>query len=255
MKLAVISFTERGSRLNRSVSELLSREGIEVESTALAKYAESAGLSPLTTSLHDWTEKMFESQDALLFIGATGIAVRSIAPFVADKRKDPAVVVMDEKGIFAISLLSGHIGGANELAGKLANLTEQFRDHDSHRRHGRFAVDVFAKKQKLWIADMKAAKQVSADVLDEKKIGLVTDFPILGEMPEELELLKGTEPFEGKTGIVIALNETFHPFPCTLHLIPKIVALGLGCRKGKEEAAIEEAVLEALSRNRLPSTA
>ena len=51
---------------------------------------------------------------------------------------------------------------------------------------------------------MKAAKQVSADVLDEKKIGLVTDFPILGEMPEELELLKGTEPFEGKTGIVIA---------------------------------------------------
>ena len=73
MKLAVISFTERGSRLNRSVSELLSREGIEVESTALAKYAESAGLSPLTTSLHDWTEKMFESQDALLFIGATGI--------------------------------------------------------------------------------------------------------------------------------------------------------------------------------------
>lgn len=252
MKLAVISFTERGSRLNRSVSELLSREGIEVESTALAKYAESAGLSPLTTSLHDWTEKMFESQDALLFIGATGIAVRSIAPFVADKRKDPAVVVMDEKGIFAISLLSGHIGGANELAGKLANLTGAIPVITTATDvNGRFAVDVFAKKQKLWIADMKAAKQVSADVLDEKKIGLVTDFPILGEMPEELELLKGTEPFEGKTGIVIALNEKFHPFPCTLHLIPKIVALGLGCRKGKEEAAIEEAVLEALSRNRL----
>ena len=237
MKLAVISFTERGSRLNRSVSELLSREGIEVESTALAKYAESAGLSPLTTSLHDWTEKMFESQDALLFIGATGIAVRSIAPFVADKRKDPAVVVMDEKGIFAISLLSGHIGGANELAGKLANLTGAIPVITTATDvNGRFAVDVFAKKQKLWIADMKAAKQVSADVLDENKIGLVTDFPILGEMPEELELLKGTEPFEGKTGIVIALNETFHPFPCTLHLIPKIVGTGKrkrgGCHRG-----------------------
>ena len=159
---------------------------------------------------------------------------------------------MDEKGIFAISLLSGHIGGANELAGKLANLTGAIPVITTATDvNGRFAVDVFAKKQKLWIADMKAAKQVSADVLDEKKIGLVTDFPILGEMPEELELLKGTESFEGKTGIVIALNETFHPFPCTLHLIPKIVALGLGCRKGKEEAAIEEAVLEALSRNRL----
>ena len=91
MKLAVISFTERGSRLNRSVSELLRREGIDVESTALAKYAESTGLPPLSGSLHDWTGRMFESRDALLFIGATGIAVRSIAPFVADKRKDPAV--------------------------------------------------------------------------------------------------------------------------------------------------------------------
>lgn len=80
MKLAVISFTERGSRLNRSVSELLSREGIEVESTALAKYAESAGLSPLTTSLHDWTEKMFESQDALLFIGATASPSGALRP-------------------------------------------------------------------------------------------------------------------------------------------------------------------------------
>ena len=219
MKLAVISFTERGSRLNRSVSELLRREGIDVESTALAKYAESSGLPPLSCSLHDWTGRMFESRDALLFIGATGIAVRSIAPFIADKRKDPAVVVMDEKGIFAISLLSGHIGGANELAGTLANLTGAIPVITTATDvNGRFAVDVFAKKQKLWISDMKAAKQVSAD---------------------------------GKTGIVIAWNEDFRPFPCTLHLIPKRVALGIGCRKEKEEAAIEETVLEVLSRNHL----
>ena len=65
MKLAVISFTERGSRLNRSVSELLRRGGIDVESTALAKYAESSGLPPLSCSLHDWTGRMFESRDAL----------------------------------------------------------------------------------------------------------------------------------------------------------------------------------------------
>ena len=157
-----------------------------------------------------------------------------------------------KKVIFAISLLSGHIGGANELAGTLANLTGAIPVITTATDvNGRFAVDVFAKKQKLWISDMKAAKQVSADILDEKKIGLVTDFPILGEIPEELELLKGTEPFDGKTGIVIAWNEDFRPFPCTLHLIPKRVALGIGCRKEKEEAAIEEAVLEVLSRNHL----
>ena len=170
---------------------------------------------------------MFESQDALLFIGATGIAVRSIAPFVADKRKDPAVVVMDEKGIFAISLLSGHIGGANELAGKLANLTGAIPVITTATDvNGRFAVDVFAKKQKLWIADMKAAKRVSADVLDEKKIGLVTEFPDSGRDAGGAGAFEGNGTLlRGKRACVIALNETFHPFPCTLHLIPKIVAL------------------------------
>lgn len=252
MRLAVISFTDRGSRLNRAVSDMLTREGVEVVSVALAKYAPSYELPPLKGSIRDWTEEMFETQDAILFIGASGIAVRSIAPFVADKRKDPAVVVMDEKGIFVISLLSGHLGGANELAGKLANLTGAIPVITTATDvNGRFAVDVFAKKMNLWISDMKAAKCVSADVLDEKKIGLVTDFPILGEIPEELVKVKGTEAFEGKTGLVIALNEEFKPFPCTLHLIPRIVALGIGCKKGKEEEAIEEAVLDVLSRNHL----
>lgn len=252
MRLAVISFTDRGSHLNRAVSDMLSREGMEVDSVALEKYAGAYDLPALQGSLRDWTGEMFETKDAILFIGATGIAVRSIAPFVADKRKDPAVVVMDEKGIFAVSLLSGHLGGANELAGKLANLTGAIPVITTATDvNGRFAVDVFAKKMNLWISDMKAAKQVSADVLDEKKIGLVTDFPILGEIPEELVKLRGTESFEGKTGLVIALNEEFKPFLCTLHLIPRIVAVGIGCKKDKEEAAIEEAVLSALAANHL----
>ena len=156
MKLAVISFTERGSRLNRSVSELLRREGIDVESTALAKYAESSGLPPLSGSLHDWTGRMFGSRDALLFIGACGIAVRSIAPYLQGKDKDPAVVVLDERGIFAISLLSGHLGGANELTAVLANLTGAIPVITTATDiNGRFAVDVFAKKQNLWISDLK----------------------------------------------------------------------------------------------------
>lgn len=252
MKLAVISFTDRGSRLNQAVRELLTREGIDVTAAALPKYASAYDLPPLESCLRDWTEEMFESQDAILFIGAAGIAVRSIAPFVADKRKDPAVVVMDEKGLFAVSLLSGHLGGANELTGKLSNLTGAIPVITTATDvNGRFAADVFAKRQNLWIADMKAAKQVSADVLDEKSIGLVTEFPISGQIPGELKLLKGTEPFEGKSGLVIALNEEYTPFPCTLHLIPRIVALGIGCRRGKEAEAVERAVLSALERNHL----
>ncbi|HIQ96511.1 MAG TPA: cobalt-precorrin 5A hydrolase [Candidatus Limivivens merdigallinarum] len=252
MKLAAVSFTENGSRLNQGIRDLLEREGVEVAAYTKERYAEKYGLIPLVTSLHDWTADMFDEKDALLFIGASGIAVRSIAPFVADKRKDPAVVVMDEKGQFVISLLSGHLGGANELTGKIANLTGAIPVITTATDvNGRFAVDIFAKKLGLYIGDMKMAKLVSADVLDEKKIGLVTSFPILGAVPEEIQVLEPEEPFEGKTGMVIALNEERSPFLNTLHLIPRIVTVGVGCRKGKEKQEIEDAILRTLGKHHL----
>lgn len=70
--------------------------------------------------LTDWTAAQFAQSDALIFVGAAGIAVRAIAPHCRSKAADPAVVVLDEGGQFAIPLLSGHLGGANELAQRLA---------------------------------------------------------------------------------------------------------------------------------------
>lgn len=127
MRLAVISFTQHGSRLNQMVSQALSLQGYDCDSYAIKKYASMYGLKDLEKPLQEWTGEMFTDKDGILFIGAAGIAVRSIAPFVQSKTKDPAIVVMDEKGVFAISLMSGHLGGANELTGVLANLTGLFR--------------------------------------------------------------------------------------------------------------------------------
>lgn len=64
-------------------------------------------------SLSDWVESQFVSCDLLIFVGACGIAVRKIAPFIKDKKSDPAVLVVDDMGGNVISLLSGHIGNAN----------------------------------------------------------------------------------------------------------------------------------------------
>lgn len=248
MKLALISFTGRGSRLCRSLSEALEMQGYCCEAYAMKKYAESNRLIPLTKPLQEWTGEMFAKCDAICFIGASGIAVRSIAPFVRDKTKDPAVVVMDEKGIFAISLLSGHLGGANDLAGVLANLTGAIPVITTATDvNGRFAVDVFAKKNRLYIDNMTYAKEISADVLDEKPVGFYSDFPVLDQIPEEIIPVTKEQVFKGTAGIAVTLHEEIMPFKHTLHLIPRVLTVGIGCRRGTDAADIEKAVLESCS--------
>lgn len=243
MKLGIISFTEHGSRLNNAVTAALSMQGYDCENVAMPKYAKKYGIKELETSLGQWTENMFRSKDGILFIGAAGIAVRSIAPFLKHKAEDPAVVVMDEKGMFAISLLSGHLGGANELAGTLANLTGAIPVITTATDvNGRFAVDIFAKKNHLYIANMTYAKEISADVLDEKSVGFYSDFPVIGNVPEELEIWDRETVFEGTNGICVTLDEQKRIYKQTLLLIPRIVSIGVGCKKGTPEELIREKV-------------
>lgn len=248
MKLAAVSFTERGSRLNAALAELLPRRGIDCCGYTIERYAKKYDLREVKPSLQEWTGSMFASCDALLFIGAAGIAVRSIAPFIQSKTCDPAVLVMDEKGVFVISLLSGHLGGANELAGTLADLTGAIPVITTATDvNGRFAVDLFARKNGLYITDMDMARQISADVLDEKKIGFYSDFPVIGAAPEELVPWSAEHVFEGTAGISVSLDTGRQPYKQTLTLLPRIVSVGIGCKKGTDTAVIETCAGRALA--------
>ena len=114
MKAACIAFSRNGGKICKKVTAILEKKGMETEACVTARYAQETGLDPLTQTVGEWTKYHFSTADLLVFVGATGIAVRSIAPYVCDKKTDPAVIVIDEHRKFAISLLSGHIGGANE---------------------------------------------------------------------------------------------------------------------------------------------
>lgn len=117
--------------------------------------------------------------DAIIFVGATGIAVRAIAPFITGKAVDPAVLVIDEAGRYVISLLSGHLGGANALARMAAALIEAepiittATDAESA-----FAVDTFAKENGFLLTDLRKAKAVSAKVLRGEKLRIYSDIPM-----------------------------------------------------------------------------
>ena len=108
MSCAYIAFTETGLKL--------------AESLAFSHPGSVSRGGKNGVKLSDWTVENFQKSDALIFIGAVGIAVRAIAPHCKSKATDPAVIVLDERGRFSIPILSGHLGGANDLAKKLASI-------------------------------------------------------------------------------------------------------------------------------------
>ena len=118
MKVVILSFTQAGTRLGERIGSQFRNEGITCQNYAPAGYAFADILpfpdNPKELIREGWGETSF------LFIGAVGIAVRYIAPYVKDKFTDSAVVVMDEKAGYVIPLLSGHLGGAVELSNQLA---------------------------------------------------------------------------------------------------------------------------------------
>lgn len=234
MTVAVIAFTRRGAELGRKLAAALGGALY-----APARFAADAGAEPVP-ALAAWTAARWEDSDALVFVGAAGIAVRAVAPHVRDKFTDPAVVSVDEGGRFAVPLLSGHVGGANELALRVAELTGgQAAVSTATDVNGLFAVDVWAREQGLAITDRALAKEVSAALLEGKAVGFASDWG----HPCPAGLTQGP----AEIGVWVTARTGAGPFSRTLRLAPKGLILGVGCRRGTERAAIEEAAAEALA--------
>lgn len=265
MKIALISFTKDGAEICAKLEAGLAQAGYECAAYGNDRFADRTGIRPLKVGLGAWTAAAFPGNDALVFVGAVGIAVRAIAPHVKDKTVDPAVVVVDEKGQYAISLLSGHLGGANDLAMEIAGLIgAQPVVTTATDLNLRFAVDNWAKENGLRIGDMKLAKEISAAILRGETIGVVSDVPIEGELPAQLIDLEAATEASGfqrsaesavvpvtdraipEMGIRISVYEGSGPFEKTLHLIPRTVSVGIGCRKRTPPETVAEVFEKAI---------
>lgn len=274
MKISIISFSRSGYRIGEMLSWFLGEGGHEVEAFTKSKYTKKIldesqveaddkafrnvkeFAKPIDSSLRDWTGRRFAESDAIVFIGACGIAVRSIAPFVSSKKTDPAVVVIDEQGKFAISLLSGHIGGANELTEEISNLLHATPVITTATDiNNKFAVDVFAKTNGCYISDMTMAKEISAALVNGNSVGFASDFPWVGEIPKELQLLDEEDETKEKPemGIYVTNSYLKHPFVHTLYLVPKIITLGVGCKKDTPADTVEKVVRKACDELLIPS--
>ncbi|UQT48762.1 hypothetical protein M5E87_01160 [Flavonifractor plautii] len=173
-----------------------------------ARFAPEVGAEAYA-SLEGWTAWAWARADALVFVGAAGIAVRAIATHVRDKFSDPAVVSVDEAGRFVVPLLSGHVGGANELARRVAALTGgQAAVSTATDVNGLFAVDVWARERGMAITDRALAKEVSAALLEGTLVGFASDFG--HPCPEGLT----TGPAELGVWITDRTGEGPSPAPC-----------------------------------------
>lgn len=249
MNIAIICFSLTGQETGTRLAQGLEQDGYTVRFANKSRYLENS----IQESVQSWAEKQFAWADGIIFVGACGIAVRSIAPYIKSKKTDPAVLVADECGKYVISLLSGHLGGANELGEKAAKILDAVPVVTTATDlHGRFAVDVFAKKNSCSILHMEAAKEMSAALLAGEKVGFYTDFPFEGEIPEGLVLCgRFGEPLneepgltneKPRIGVSVSIYKDRHPFPSTVSVVPRILALGIGCKKGKSKESLLEAV-------------
>ena len=240
MRVCLFCFSDRGSELALRLCEELGIRPKQVHS--IPKFASRYGFSAHGSVCADMGE-LFNGNDALIFIGACGIAVRDIAPHLRNKTVDPAVLVIDDQGRFVIPILSGHIGGANALAQRIAKTIGATAVVTTATDNaGRFSCDAWASAHNCAISSMRLAKDISAAILTQD-IPISSEFELPPVLPDGLKRQE-----DGECGIFIGIHKR-GPYTRTLNLIPRIVTVGVGCRRGTNGDAIFKAVEEALSQN------
>lgn len=245
MSIHIIAFTARGAALAGRLCGLLAG----CEARAPERYCREP-VQPMEGSLAAWTAARFQKGNALVFVGAAGIAVRAVAPHVARKDADPAVLCMDEAGRHVVPLLSGHLGGANRLARRIAEITGGSAVLTTATDvNGVFSPDTWAAEHDCAVTDTVAVKYVSAALLDGETVGLRTEFPVATPLPPGISETEGT-----RCGIEISLKPK-SPFAHTLHLVPRCIVAGMGCRRGVAAEALERRLRDALDALELPLAA
>ncbi len=167
MKISIVCFSEEGSKRAAAIQDKMAEE---IQIFYKGSLKEVKGARKVQESISEWSRTHW-NEDALIFIGSCGIALRAVASCVESKLTDPAVLVIDEKGIFCISLLSGHLGGANELCRQISStIGARAVITTASDVNGLLAIDLWADQQGIAIADKEAVKEFAAKLLRRDQV-------------------------------------------------------------------------------------
>jgi len=243
--ISVIALTGQGLNLARRLAEELG----EAECLGPAGRAQ-APCQAIEGGLAEEVGRLFRSRQGLVFIAAAGLVVRLIAPHLKDKRRDPAVVVVDQAGRFAVSLLSGHLGGANRLAEQVAGiLGGQAVVTTATDVAGLPGWDLLAQEADLVVDNPGLLARLTGAWLDGRRLALIDpqgrlapDLPQVDrfETPEEV-------PADYSFGVYVG-ERVLAGAERLLLLRPRCLSLGLGCHRQVTLEELEAALAETLAK-------
>ncbi len=252
-KLAIFAVTKKGSLLAVKLADLIGEKVVAY----IPKRLETLKLNCKKAKLHyfdNWQEAFqnaFKEYPGLICIMATGIVVRTMAPLLVSKREDPAVVVVDEKGAYAISLLSGHVGGANKLAIDVAlRLGGRPVITTATDVNKKPAIDMLALHIEAEIEPLEHVKLFNRLLVEDEDVLMLSPLPITDAIKDGFVWENWPRDFkeiDKPTVIISPYKHEINMLDSHVQLLPKNLVVGIGCRKGvslKDVETAYESVLE-----------
>jgi len=244
-EIAVWAITPGGLRLAQKLTRHLKKTFL-ILSERLSDISDAVRFKRLSKAVSEH----FEQFDGHVFIMSTGIVVRMISKHLQNKAMDPAVVVVDDSGRFAISLLSGHLGGANALAKSVADVIGGIPVITTATDVNHLpSIDMIAKKQNLVIENPSAIKYVNMAILLNQSIYLDDPYKLITD--EISVFLDNTQTIDRETPIVVVDDRVADTSTNTLLLRPKSLAVGIGCNRETPLTEIREFLFEVCKEQRL----
>ena len=235
MKIAIVTVTKDGKILAESIQNKL------INDTTITKV--EIFHKNVKKSLID----SFKKFDCIIGIMATGIMVRNICPLIKNKDNDPAVLIIDEKGKHVISLLSGHLGGANKLTHKIADLlgSDPVITTSTDLNH-KFGVDCLANKYYFKLIPVSSIKSINSYLINNQSVWI--DYNSNYEyLWKDTDVLNSYKKGDNNSPILLVSNGY-----AEVELIPKKIVIGLGSRKDISTDKVLKAIYSAITKLDIP---
>lgn len=254
-KVAILAITKNGIEIGRKLKEFFP----DWHAYAPSKFSNNEEFHWYSEPTSKKIIELFQNNNALICLFSLGAVIRLIAPFLKDKKTDPAVLVIDDKANFVISVLSGHLGGANELSVNIAKkLNSQPVITTAADVNKTIAVDLLGRDLGWKIQDDSTVTKISAYMVNEEKIGVFQDAGNTGwctELPSNVKIYKNKEDLKNSNskGYLIITDKIVEDELLANSVVyrPPSLVIGIGLHWNTTQQTIKNGIMDCLQKFQL----